>query len=833
MGIKFSGSRLSVVFALFAVIAGFQLCFADNVVSYKGIDYQLNDSVILIDREGIFKNESASANAAEALRGLSAGGYDKATVLVAPSVYWLDDPDDPAVRSNPGNKGTPFALEIHCGSLEIIGLSDNPEDVVFAVNRGQTQGAVGNYTMLHFFGKEISVRNITLGNYCNVDLDYPRNRELNRSRRKDAIVQAQIGICEGTDRLFADNCRFISRLNLCPLVGGRRSLYKDCYFECTDDALSGSAVYLGCSFTFFSSKPFYSTAETGAVFLDCDIHCKTSGNQYFTKVPGMVAAIDTRFTSENPLTLRWTRDNSPIRSYQSNITLDCLPVKIDQDREWLSADLTGSSALDAFKVKKQNGKTLYNIPNLLAGDDGWDPLGMLPEIIEEERNSGRKLTGLPVALRLSADKKRLEAKRDTATIIIEPLAWGGYTAAPLNDGLRWKSDNGLSLMQDGDLVKAISRNGMPEDIKATVSLETDSRLAGALSMEVGAYLHDAPDFREEPVVSFDKKQKALNVAYTVKGSSADDSEIIWYRSHGIYGNDTVAVRHGRGPEGRTYPLTKADEGCMISVKVCPKRIDSRQGESRSATYNKIISRGNIKKSDSGKSLLETTFREIPVRRRQPGTRGVWCFDTFKPADTSMHDWKADENTPGWYYGNGFDAAAGNIGLSQMTKGARISYIPAEEKCGNMEINLTAFPCKGGGQGFGSATKQYMDVCLKFNPVSLDGYALRIERTPEYDSAVVFSLVKYEKGEVTVISEKTASDCYRKACHINVRIADGKMTATASTNAAPTGRINSEIKNNVALAADVEMTELAGMCLQHTGSWGASATVIGNMSLLWE
>ena len=120
--------------------------------------------------------------------------------------------------------------------------------------------------MLHFIGKSLHTENMTFGNYCNVDLIYPKDPSLNRPKRRDAIVQAQLGICDGTDRVFARNCRFISRLNLCPMVGGRRSLYKDCYFECTDDALTGSAVYLDCKFTFHSGKPFYTTASSGSSF---------------------------------------------------------------------------------------------------------------------------------------------------------------------------------------------------------------------------------------------------------------------------------------------------------------------------------------------------------------------------------------------------------------------------------------------------------------------------------------------------------------------------------------------------------------------------------------
>ena len=46
----------------------------------------------------------------------------------------------------------------------------------------------------------------------------------------------------------------------------------------------------------------------------------------------------------------------------------------------------------------------------------------------------------------------------------------------------------------------------------------------------------------------------------------------------------------------------------------------------------------------------------------------------------------------------------------------------------MSLTLNVDPTKTAGQGFGSATGQYMDVCLKFDTRSLTGYGLRIIRT---------------------------------------------------------------------------------------------------------
>ena len=79
----------------------------------------------------------------DAVNRLAASGAGKVTLRVAPGVYWLDDPDDPAIRKMPDNS-IPYGFHIVCDTLEIIGSDGNPENTVFAVNRGQTRGAVGN-----------------------------------------------------------------------------------------------------------------------------------------------------------------------------------------------------------------------------------------------------------------------------------------------------------------------------------------------------------------------------------------------------------------------------------------------------------------------------------------------------------------------------------------------------------------------------------------------------------------------------------------------------------------------------------------------------------------
>ena len=71
----------------------------------------------------------------------------------------------------------------------------------------------------------------------------------------ESITQAQLAFADG-DRLEAHHCRFVSRLNTCPLNGGKRTFFERCHFESTDDAMCPTGVYLSCDFDFYGSMPF-------------------------------------------------------------------------------------------------------------------------------------------------------------------------------------------------------------------------------------------------------------------------------------------------------------------------------------------------------------------------------------------------------------------------------------------------------------------------------------------------------------------------------------------------------------------------------------------------
>lgn len=487
---------------------------------------------------------------AEALNAIN--GMGNATIYIEPWVYWLDNPDDATVKQPLPGENIPYGMKLIISNVQLIGLSSNAKDVVLASQRGQTQGANGNFTMLHIKGDNVKAENITFGNYCNVDLNYERNVRLSRKRRSDAIVQAQLVICDG-DGYCLRNCEFISRLNLCPFAGAKHADFYDCYFECTDDALCGTGTYNNCRFTFFSSKPFYATSPGGAVFNNCDIHTKTHGTQYLTKVSSPVTLRNCRWTSEDPaLKIEWTKTPNPKHKCYM---IDC------------------------------------------------------------------------------------------------------------------------------------SLNGKPLIVPTT------------------------PDV----------------------------------------------------PMPVSFPLFALEQQTGIQS-------------------------------------------------------GRWTIDAYSPSDVKEYLPSVDTTRPAWTYGEGMDGAEGIYGLIQNVKGARLMYTGIDsETYKDQRLTLSLDPCKSGGQGFGSATGQYLDVCIKFDSRTLTGYGIRFTRTPYYDHAVDTYLVEYNNGTITPLTKPEKCLLFRKGCKLSIASKGDTITATI-TNGNDTQTLSSQIKRN----------NFGGIQIQHTGSTGASATVISQL-----
>ncbi len=763
-------------------------------------------------------------------------------VLIAPWVYWVDDPDDTTIAVAKNGYG-PFGITIRCQNLHLIGLNPDARNVVLASQRGQTQGAVGNFTMFDIHGDGLRVENLTMGNYCNVDLDFPMKPSLSREKRSAAITQAHVGYVRG-DRAIARNVRFISRLNMNPLNGARRILYDHCHMECTDDALTGNGVYLNCTIDLYGQKPFYTTHSCGAVFLDCDFTVK-SGNRdmVFCKSPGPVTLIDCRYHGHDSLYVGWTNyPTAAMRCYQAGFTLNGKPYTVGSRHAGNTVRIDSLPMLRAFKYKA-DGSEKYNVYNLLCGDDGWDPASIKDEVagsstdgwdIRSESGDGSSAGGnnlimcnpayMPTALLANKKTVSLRTGESHVVLSVTPKRHGGYDYTPgEGDEVQWRVQKGfekyveITPLADGRCsVKAIS--DADETAVFCILASMKSGLEAAVKLTVSPSLLPAPAFKKQPKLKRERGVVRLDYSLDLAGRE-DKSDITWYRCANKAGDSAVAVKVSRyGVPERVYELTPEDNGYHIMARITPRHQRSYVTDVVTVITQRPVETAHFQPS----LMIETDFSTFPTVNQPRIIPGFWTVDGYKPKDTAEYPWTFDATKNMWTYGEGFNGAVGK-GLLQAQRGARLRYTPLAGEYGDMSLVLKVDPTKTAGQGFGSATGQYMDVCLKFDTRTLTGYALRIIRTVKHAKAVDFLLVEYRNGETRELTEPVSAICYRTDCTIFLKAEGDRLTAHVETKTPLPA--DSPLARVVDLEAKIKPNTFGGVGIQHTGSCGESTTML--------
>lgn len=818
--------------------------FGGTYIKYQGETIQLSETAIYLDgslsdelaaQYPYVYNDITKALSADALKN---GTADKPmTVYVAPYVYWIDDPAATDTVQKTEGYSVPYGMVVNSEYLTIKGLTGNPDNVVLAGNRGQSHASNGNYTMFRFnCSGALTVKNITIGNYCSVDLDYPLMSELNQAKRTETITQAQLADVSG-DKMFADNCNFISRLNLDPINGASRSLYNNCHFESTDDALNANAVYVGCDFDFYGNRPLYSSYGTGSTFLGCTFNCKilnveAEPTQFFTKEGGTITAVDCVYNSNLsvPISIGWTKTPSTsLKCYQSNIIHNGQSITIGGEGAKETVDMTGKSVLDAYKVVS-GGKTYYNTYNLLKGSDDWDPLGVKDVI--KAAGQGTVATQLSI----TSDVTEIESGKETASIggTVNYFYGTNDTTQKITYSVSDEDKAYVKLTDNGDgTCKVEGTNNDDAARKVIINASTESGLEAAAGITVKPSKIEAPAFTKAPVITNDG-QGSLKVDYSLDlGSREDMSAISWYRCTDAEGSNPilVAVTRNDSPE-YTYKLTAGDVGYYIMAKVESKNIRSDYGTPVNTVYDKAIGVKDVRSKN-----LSTDFSNFPNVKQSEIKAGFWTVDYNRPADTeSFGSWQGADTEEPWKYGTTGNGCVG-AGLYEGTQGARLMYTPVEGTYGDMSLKLVVDPAKTAGQGFGSAG-QYMDVLLKFDTSTLTGYGLRIVRTKASSNAVTFVLVKYDNGTVTEISDEVIASCYATGCTISLKAEGNKLTAHVET---PTEQLADQAAKGyphvVDLTADIEVNSFGGVAIQHTGTVGSggwqNTTMLHNLNVTWE
>jgi hypothetical protein len=853
------------------------VAFYGGEVGYLDEYYTLGPKTIYID--GSLSNEAIDdypyvynsfVSAAENF--VDGSETEPMRVLIAPWVYWCDDRDDPVDAGTEGK--SLFGMEIEKTWLQLEGLTIDPNNVILCGNRGQYNGSQGNWTLFRIQGDGLRVQNLTIANYCSVDLIYPLNQELNYPKRSTANPQAQLAAYSG-DKAFARNVNFISRLNLMPINGGTRTLYENCHFECTDDAINGNAVYLNCDFDFYGGKP--AAVLNGSVFLNCDFTVKSSESLNMGKGSSPYGAIiDGRFVSDGSTSIGWTQDPTlTVRCYQYNVTLNGAPIVMSADYPGVSVVIADDSALlKAYKFI-YGGETVYNTYNLLRGADDWDPMG-IKEKVAAASSAGLDFGALPVRMIASVSPDSLEtgtAETSTADYTVigqsETLAnagdvsWSIFSGQEAYASVAPSADNGAVITPTNNTYSAV-----PVVVEAVSALG----LHAAAVVTVRPGMTPPPAFATEPSIEQLAEQGKLKVNYALNLPSADltDQSIVsWYRCADEAGTDArlVAVSRNNIPESE-YTLTNGDVGYYIKAEVTPKHIISSIGdEYLSAYYPNAISASLVK---NGNTLI-TDFHNIPVDDQPEVKAGFWSLDSYRPP--SMQDglnfnYTYNPGSPGWRYAAGQDnASEANIGrhaLMNSGRGARLRYTPIAGTYGNMTATLVINPEKSADQGFGGAG-QYLDVGVKFNNETMTGYALRIERVSAFGNGTVMDLVKYENGEITYLTDNRkesdaahaawnaaelgsaekaalqlardayANTCFTTACTVELKVVGSTLSAKVrTTKAQDSAKKALGYQAEIDLSAEIAPNVEGGFWLNHTGTTSAgNRSLLTNLQIDWD
>jgi uncharacterized repeat protein (TIGR02543 family) len=783
------------------------------------------------------ESELASPYVASTLQTLGALSEDErtltlpqgTTVYVAPGVYWTDR----TYREGGVIAGPNVGLSILGEDVTFLGLTDDATDTIIAGNRGEGGetglGANGSWYSL---GISTGFRgeNITIANYAQEDLVYPRDPSQNIAKRLDSKNHAEVLTrAHGTgapDRLHFENMRFIGYLNMMAGLTPERAYFKDSFFQLTDDAIfSGdTVVYENSTFHLFGNHPSFSGAGNGGIAVllgstvvgmpqmtSTDLYLAKQSNAIGPDANALFAVLDTRFTGRIE-SVEWenvVREDA--RHFVSNNTIGDAdqPLTISPSEPQTSVTLTGD-ALNAFKVGDE-----YNVYNLLKGDDGWDPKGQYGPDWEPYSH-------LPYRFVVGATGKTMHSHEtgDTNRAVLTPAPAPVGSVDPAD--VVWEYDTSLL---DGTVDPAtgvLTLTAKPNDTAAIVETIATATLPSGIS--AGATLRIRPVPVDAPVVSGTSITIGEDVAsldYTLDQLAYQDTSVIdWYRESGPDTTDGVHIGTMRNdPEGffvddpfTQYPLSRYDVGHYLRAVITPKYEFSDAGSPVTVHSTRAVTAADVTSS-----TLSTDFKNVHITHEDPATTaGRWFFDRV---EGTAVPW-------GWGIGtNGTDRIWG-LQNNSRTPGTRLVF-GQEGGYGDMSLQLDYSTSKVEGQGFGG-NGQYLDIYVKYDPATRTGYGLRVERTPVGGSnATVWTLNRYDGDILTALTEPVRTAAFMPRSTITLSVTGATLRVQGSTESA---RTPLQTEQGLPNEVDIAWTDPTGALAEHTaGGFGFRINNSGNSS----
>lgn len=778
----------------------------DTVLEAKFV--QLSSSNVIVD--AYLTEDRRTTYTYKTLQELYAAGIaDGTTVNFAPGVYWTDDytdTNDAGTTEHPGLIGISFTQS----GLIFKGLTSNADDVRIAGNRGQTVGSQGNWNVIGV-GTNFSAYNITIANYCSVDLVYPRDTTQNVTRRTDSRVQAQTitSAVSTVDKMYFENVRFVSFLNLIAM-SPTRAYFKNSYFQLTDDSIAGGTinVFEGCTFDFYGSHPSYSGSTTIAAFFNSTFNFyNDSSTFYFSKSGGNWVLVDNVFNNANE-EIHWENTQRvDVKQYVYNNTYsDGTAVVFDPSYPDVTQTLN-STSLPIFKIG-----SVYNVYNLLKGSDGWNPSN------QTDTNDS------PYVFSLTSTATSIASDDTSNSVTVTPT----FTPSNPFDSVTYSYDSSLftGTVSGTTLTLHANLNSTGAIISSVVTATAPNGLVAQVTLSINPETVSAPVVQGTPSITIGSNLAALQITYD-HPDYTDTSDITWYRGD-TAGATTVktAITTLDSPY-KNYQLSAGDIGQYLTAVVTPKyEFSDAATSSVTVTTSRAITAADV----TSQYVLSTDFANITWSGHTLNQSDVWYADTNRPDDVaSTVTWTATGLEPWVYVLGTVDGAKGVLGLRTNTQGARLLYQPSGSYS-DMSISLYLTPEKIAGQGFGSANSQYLEIYLKWDPVTSSGYALRFQRlTKDKDGNTInsagnstrVSMIEYVNGVRTIFSNcYTESSVYMPGAHVVFALTGSTLTADVTTTSSQTST-----QQSYSLPAEIHFTgtvsdassTLGGFGMQFTGS----------------
>ncbi|MFH5183647.1 S-layer homology domain-containing protein [Paenibacillus sp. TAB 01] len=704
------------------------------------------------------------------------------TVYVAPGVYWTDL----TYKEGGVIAGPNIGLSIQGENISFIGLTEDATDAIITGNRGEGGetglGANGSWYSLGI-SSGFHGENITIANYAQEDLIYPRDPTQNMNKRIDSKNHAEVLTrANGTgapDKLYFKNTRFIGYLNMMLNLAPTRAYFKDSFFQLTDDSIfaGGVNVFENSTFHFFGNHPSVSGAGNGGInvllgstivgmpqMTSTDVYLAKQSSAIGPNANAIFAIIDTQFTGRIE-SVEWenvVREDA--RHFVSNNTIgeEKRPLVISPSQPQTSVTLTGD-ALDAFKVGEE-----YNVYNLLKGNDGWDPKGQYNADWEPYAH-------LPYRFLIGATGKTMYSDKtdNTNRAVLTPAPAPADSVDVKNTV--WSYDTNLLNGTIDAATGVITLTAKPNNTGAIVKTIVTGTLPSGIS--AGATLYIRPTAVPAPAVTAPAIEISENLAtlsYTLDQLGYRDTSVIeWYRETGPDTTNGIHIGTMRNDAKelfvdepyKNYVPNKYDVGYYLRAVITPKYEFSSAGDPITVYTNRAVTTADVTETS-----LYTDFKNLYFTNEDnTTTTGRWFFDRVSGTGVP------------WGWGIGSNGTDKIWGLQSNSGGTNTRFVFGQPgSYSDMSLSLNYSTSKVEGQGFGG-NGHFMDIYVKYDPATRKGYGLRVERTAAGGSnATTWTLYKYDGTDQTPLSEPIRTAAFMPKSTITVSVTGSTLRVQAST-----------------------------------------------------